>query len=263
MDVAILFSGEFGKRFVLNLVYPKLCCYFGACGIERCDYCKDYDFGDRIRIVKEFPEPMRLPSYIEDVNGYLSEIDSDAVIAINLHPDLLAELPNYADCKLLIAPACDQRWCMSGLKKQIERRCEEIGIEFYSPKPFCNFNPKRNFGKRFAEYFSIGMPKFRVRVEENVIRDVKVVRSDPCGCSYYVAKMMRNYCIEDVREFWKDIHQHQCAYPCLASMERDIELNNEAPFHLAGYIMVFQFSKAAGIDATEFVPKHFREVVVE
>ena len=43
----------------------------------------------------------------------------------------------------------------------------------------------------------------------------------------------------------------------MASMERDPELI-EAPFHLAGYIMVYQFSKAAGIDATHFVPEHFR-----
>jgi len=46
----------------------------------------------------------------------------------------------------------------------------------------------------------------------------------------------------------------------MASMERDVELK-EAPFHLAGYIMVYQFSKAAGIDAEGFVPEHFRSIV--
>ncbi len=257
MDLAILFSGEFGKRFVLNLTYPKSCPYFGACGIDRCDYCKDYDFSNNVKIIQEFPEPLKLPSYIENVENYLKKIKAEVVIAINLHPDLLSELPNYSDCKLLIAPACDQRWCMAGLRKQIEERCDELGIKFESPKPFCNFKPK-GFGRKFSDYFSIGIPEFKVVRKGRIIRDVEVLRGDPCGCSYYVAKMMKGYIINNIREFWKEIHQHQCAYPCMASMERDFELNNEAPFHLAGYIMVYQFSKAAGIDAKDFVPKHFR-----
>ncbi|MEM1578405.1 MAG: DUF166 family protein, partial [Archaeoglobaceae archaeon] len=59
----------------------------------------------------------------------------------------------------------------------------------------------------------------------------------------------------------KEVHQHQCAYPCLASMERDIELK-ESPFHLAGYIMVYNFCKALRIDAKDFVPEHFKKLVI-
>ena len=253
MNLAILFSGEFGKRFVVNLVYPKLCGYFGACGIDRCDYCKDYDFSGYVKFVKEFPEPASLPAYIENVEDFLDKIEAETVVAINLHPDLLSELPNYADCRVLIVPACDQRWCLPGLRKQLEEKCEERGIEFHSPKPFCSFNP--------MDGLALGIPEFEIEMDGKIIRNVKVLRSDPCGCSYYVAKMMRNYRIEDVHEFWKDIHQHQCAYPCMASMERDAELNNEAPFHLAGYIMVYKFSKAAGIDAEDFVPPHFGKII--
>ncbi len=95
-----------------------------------------------------------------------------------------------------------------------------------------------------------------------LIKKAEVAVSDPCGSAYFVAKRMSGYIIEDEREFWKEIHQHQCAYPCMASMERDTELG-EAPFHLAGYIMVYQFSIAAGIDARNFIPEHFRDIVLQ
>ncbi|MDK2876103.1 MAG: thymidylate synthase, partial [Archaeoglobaceae archaeon] len=90
---------------------------------------------------------------------------------------------------------------------------------------------------------------------------VEVLQSDPCGSAYFVAKRMRGFVIESSEDLYKEIHQHQCAYPCMASMERDIELI-EAPFHLAGYIMVYNFSKALGINARDFVPDHFKDIVI-
>ncbi len=262
MDIAVIFSGEFGRRFVCNLAYPWLCPTFGACGVDECDYCKRYDFSSSISAVIELPPPSELGVYVEDPESYVGAISCDVVIAINVHPDILAELPHRADAKAIIAPACDQRWCMPGLRRQLEEKCSELGIDFVSPKPFCSMNPGTPVISEFCNEFRIGRPQFRVEMEGRKIREVGVFRSDPCGSAYYVAKKMRGYIIDDVREFWKEIHQHQCAYPCMASMERDVELK-EAPFHLAGYIMVYQFSTAAGIDASGFIPDHFKKFVVE
>ncbi len=258
MKLAILYNGEFGERFVCNLAAPKLCAYFGACGIDSCDYCKDYNHSDRIVYIAEVPDSAA-SSYIENVGEYVNRFECDAVIAINVHPDILIELPDLADFELLIVPAESGRWCMPGLRKQLAEICIERGIEFAAPKPFCSLSGDGKI-REFTDEFGIGMPEFRVEVEDDVIRDVEVLRSDPCGCAYYVAKRMRGYVIGDKREFFKEIHQHQCAYPCMASMERDPELG-EAPFHLAGYIMVYRFSLAAGIDATDFVPEKFRDIV--
>ncbi len=260
MDIGVIFSGKFGQRFVCNLAYPYLCPSFGACGIDECDYCKRYDFSSKISKVIELPEPQALGLYVEDPENYIEPFSCDAVVAINLHPDVLVELVNILDTKLLIVPACDQTWCRPGLRRQLERKCEEIGIEFASPKPFCILEGKSLISK-FCDELKIGRPKFEIKMNGDVIEKVKVVRSDPCGSAFFVAKRMTNYVIDDIREFWKDIHQHQCAYPCMASMERDIELG-EAPFHLAGYIMVYEFSKAAGIDAQEIIPEYFKKLVV-
>ncbi len=262
VDLAVVFSGEFGKRFVCNLAYPYLCPTFGACGIDGCDYCKKYDFSSKISAVIELPEPAAMGMYVEEPRNYVDEFSSDIIIAINVHPDVLIDLPNIAEFKALIVPACNQRWCMPGLRKQLGEICEEIGIEFESPKPFCSLSGNGKILSKFCEEFSIGRPEFEVEVKDGAIYSVEVVRSDPCGSAYFVAKRMRGYVIDDVREFWKEIHQHQCAYPCMASMERDVELG-EAPFHLAGYIMVYNFSRAAGIDAINFVPEHFRSIVCQ
>ena len=197
--------------------------------------------------------------HVENPRDYVNVPECDVVVAINVHPDVLVELPEIGCFKALIVPACNQNWCLPGLRRQLKEKCEEVGVDFASPKPFCNFESK-GLMKKFCDEFKIGKPEFKVKVDGNKIAKAEVVVSDPCGSAYFVARRMRGYIIQDFQEFWKEIHQLQCAYPCMASMDRDPELI-EAPFHLAGYIMVYRFSKAAGIDASEFVPEYFREFV--
>ncbi|MCS7129817.1 MAG: hypothetical protein NZ872_00170 [Archaeoglobaceae archaeon] len=261
MDLGIIYSGKFGERFVCNLADPKLCPRFGACGIEICDLCKKYDFSSKISFVQSLPEPNAIGLYVEEPEGYVQKFSCDVLVAINVHPDILISLPKIGEFKALIVPACDQKWCSPGLRRQLSEKCEQIGIEFVSPKPFCSLIPRGNILRRFCDEFSLGRPEFFVELDDNAIISAEVLRSDPCGSAYYVAKKMKGFVIEDLSEFYKEIHQHQCAYPCMASMERDVELI-EAPFHLAGYIMVYNFSKAVGIEAKDFVPEHFRKIVL-
>ena len=256
MRIGVIYSGEFGERFVNNLAYPKSCPRFGACGIDECDFCKDYDFSSNLVFVKELKPPEFYGNYVEEPHQIVGNLeDCDLLVAVNLHPDVLAELPDLAEFKFLVVPAEDPMWLSPGLREQLKRKCEETGREFYSPKPFCSSNtPLSELG--------FGKPEFEVVMDGNAIKDVKVLRSDPCGSAYYVAKRMRGFVIDDLSDFWKEVHQHQCAYPCMASMERDREIK-EAPFHLAGYVMVYQFSKACGIDAEDFVPEHMRRFVLD
>lgn len=253
--LGILFSGEFGRRFVSNLAYPDSCPRFGACGIDFCVRCKKYSFSDIISFARELEEPSSYGTFVEEPEKIIGDVECDVLIGINLHPDIVSELPYAGNVKAIIIPVENPSWLSQGLREQVKRSCEELGIEFNAPKPFCSSDtPLSELG--------FGKPEFRVEMNRNVIEAVEVIKSDPCGNAYYVARKMQGYEIEDVKEFWKEIHQHQCAYPCLASMERDSEIK-EAPFHLAGYVMVYQFSKACGIDAVNFVPEHMRKFVIE
>ncbi|WP_202319389.1 DUF166 domain-containing protein [Archaeoglobus neptunius] len=258
MRLGVVYSGDFGRRFVSNLAYPYLCPTFGACGINGCDYCKRHDYSSKIVYVRELSQDLGL--YIEEPEKFVEPFECDVVVAINVHPDILVSLPEIGEFKAMIVPACNQNWCLPGLRKQLKEKCEEQGIEFSSPKPFCALTPEGKVISRFCNEFGVGRPEFRVEMNEKRIERIEVLRSDPCGSAFYVAKRMSGFIIDSLNEFWKEIHQHQCAYPCMASMDRDVELR-EAPFHLAGYIMVYQFSIAAGIDAEKFVPDHFKEIV--
>jgi hypothetical protein len=237
-----------------------LCSSFGACGIDECDYCKDYNFSEMVAHVVEVPEPACLGTYVENPEEYVEDFSCDVLVAVNLHPDILIDIPKIVDCKALIVPACNQNWCRPGLRKQLLDICSESGIEFDSPKPFCSFSPSTPILRRFSDELNMGKPEFEVEIEGSRVRKVRILKSDPCGSAYFVARRMTGYIIQSPEEFWKEIHQLQCSYPCLASMERDPELI-EAPFHLAGYIMVYQFSKAAEIDALHFVPEYLRKFV--
>lgn len=261
MDLGVVYSGKFGERFLCNLAFPKLCSRFGACGIDFCDYCKDYDFSSHLSFAIKIPEPSALGIYVEKPAEIVPRFSCEVLVAINVHPDILVSLTSLGEFRAFLVPACDQRWCSPGLRNQITRICEELGIEFTSPKPFCSLSPSGKFVAKFCETFAIGRPEFEAELEDRVVANVKVLRNDPCGSAYYVAKKMRGFVIEKLEELYKEVHQHQCAYPCMASMERDVELK-EAPFHLAGYIMVYNFCKALGIDAESFVPPHFRKIVV-
>ena len=255
MEVSILFSGEFGRRFVLNLVYPEICPKLGACGIEYCERCKDYDFSSCISLVKEFADPLSYGICVEEPKELLPEL-TEIVIAINLHPDLLLEIP-YMQVDAILIPVEDPKWCSPGLRNQIARICEESGIEFAAPKPLCSFKPNsRKLGK-LGKQMNFGMPEFDVKVEDSTIVKAKALR-DTCGCSHFVARKMEGYVIEEKQDFWQDIHQHQCAYPCMASMDRDVEIK-ESPFQLAGYIIGKSFSDAAGIDCGDFIPDYIKD----
>lgn len=261
MDLGLIYSGKFGERFLCNLAFPKLCARLGACGVDFCDYCKEYDFSSHIAFALRMPEPSLLGFYVENPQEFVPKFSCDILVAINVHPDILVSLPNLGDFKALLIPACDQRWCPPGLRNQIAKICAELGIDFASPKPFCSLTPKEKLIADFCKTFAVGRPKFKVEVESNTISNVSVLRNDPCGSAYYVAKKMRGFVIERLEDLYKEVHQHQCAYPCTASMERDVELK-EAPFHLAGYIMVYNFCKALGIDAKDFVPEYFKKLVI-
>jgi hypothetical protein len=133
-----------------------------------------------------------------------------------------------------------------------------VGIEFAAPKPLCTLKAGKLLGK-LCKKLNLGIPEFKIKVEDSRIVEVRALR-DTCGCSHFIARKMRGWVIETKEEFWKEIHQHQCAYPCMASMERDLEIK-ETPFHLAGYVIGCSFARAAGVDCFDLVPTYLRGCV--
>jgi len=243
MDLIVLYSGDFGERIIGNLInYSTFCT---SCA-EACTYCKEgkYGFADRIKGFLKLPAPSLLPALIEDSAGeYLPKEIPDADIAIvsEIHTDLLLELPRILEdsgsrIKAIIVP---QESPAPIARLQIEAVCAREGIEIAFPKPFCDLQPRNDLPliKRIVEEFKIGRPEVKVEVDRRGrIAHVDVLRSAPCGSTWFVAKQLTGVEVKNTQELYDRISEAHHSYPCTASMERDRELGDTI-LHKAGYMI--------------------------
>jgi hypothetical protein len=243
MDLIVLYSGEFGERVIGNLVNHSTFCR--AC-CEACTHCKEgiYGFAACIPGIFQVPPPSQLPEMIErSPRAFLPpELPAaDVAIISELHPDLLLELPALlkdarSGVKALIVP---RERPDSIARAQLEEACAEEGLEIALPKPFCELQPREDQPviKRFVDTFKIGRPELKLELDRRGrIQHVSVIRSAPCGSTWYVAKQLEHVDAADTSELFARISEAHHAYPCTASMERDRELE-ETILHKAGYLI--------------------------
>lgn len=122
---------------------------------------------------------------------------------------------------------------------QIEAVCAREGIEIAFPKPFCDLQPRNDLPliKRIVEEFKIGRPEVKVEVDRRGrIAHVDVLRSAPCGSTWFVAKQLTGVEVKNTQELYDRISEAHHSYPCTASMERDRELGDTI-LHKAGYMI--------------------------
>lgn len=178
-----------------------------------------------------------LPSFIEEPEGFLPENmpKCDVLIAVALHPDILLAIPTAAqrvDAKAVIVPIEDKRWCPPGVKEQMKMKLNDIGIEYAFPKPFCSLEPfNQPTIEDFVKRYAIGKPEIEVEVKGGFIINAKVLRSAPCGSTWYVAQQIKGKKISELEEAVAVAHH---SYPCTASMEVDPEIGDTI-LHKAGY----------------------------
>jgi len=239
-------------RVIRNLINdPSFC---KSCGVY-CDYCKYnvYTYVNNIRAAVELPDPSKLPPFIDETEKYMPRKipKSDICISSGLHKDLLLDLPRViqmAGIKALIVPIEDFTEVPSGLRKQMEEKCEELGIEAAFPKPFCSLEPDANkpLISRFLSEFKIGRPLLEVSIikkgSREIIGSTMVRRSAPCGSTWYVARKLIG--VDTEKEALYDaVAKAHHSYPCTATMTVDPE-TKEPILHIGGYIIREEVEKA-------------------
>ncbi len=274
LKIIVFYNGFFGERFVANLMnYSNSCPSFGACGIDQCVQCKEkvYSFSKNIIAAFAMVDPTMMPQFIEDAEDFLPKVipPADIAIAINLHPDVLYALPEKLKepgIKDLIVPVEEPRWCSAGLAKQLKEKCSELGIEFAAPKPFCIMKPSEETPllNRFVEEFGLGYPEFEIEYREingfKKIETVRVIRSEPCGCAWFIGIKLREFQFENFRELWDRVAEAHHSFPCTGSMEKDNEYN-ETILHVAGYTARRAVDRALGYRGYEEIPEHLSEII--
>jgi hypothetical protein len=252
LTLVFIYSGDFTERVIRNLINdPSFC---KPCGLY-CDSCKYnvYTFVRNIRAAIELPSPSELPAFIDDPEKYVPKSipKADLCITSGLHKDLLLELPHYVrkvGIKGVIAPIENFLEVPSGLRKQFEEKCNELGLENACPKPFCSLEPSKDKPtiSRLVTKLKIGRPQLEIstvkRGGHEVIESAIVRRSAPCGSTWYVAKKLVG--TDTTKAILYDaVAKAHHSYPCTATMEVDPEVK-EPILHIGGYIIREEVEKA-------------------
>jgi hypothetical protein len=179
--------------------------------------------------VDAYQVPRSLPPVLDDAAEYLpAELGAgDVIIAINIHPEMLLEIPNMVAgvaTRALIAPIEDPNWIKPGLAKQVTQECAHRGLEAAFPKPFCSLEPTTPVIREFCETYRVGVPTFRFEISDGKIAAVEVLLGAPCGLTDFVAEQLVGLpADETLPEKAGQLHH---SYPCLSSMVMDPALGD-------------------------------------
>jgi hypothetical protein len=251
VKIAVFYYGEFGQRVIGNLInYSGFCI---SCG-EACTQCRvgKYSAAEDIVAIVEMPNPDDLGDFIDDVDPLLPIIpNAEIAVVINVHADILfGMLPLLKEAGYKAIVGCSERpqEVPLGLRKQLEEKAKELGLEAAFAKPFCAMrpDPEKPIIMEFLNKAMIGEPGLDIVLQKSgakkTILAANVLRSAPCGSTWFVAKRLLGLESDqdDLRERISEAHH---AYPCTASMERDTEVGDTI-LHKAGYIIREKVEKA-------------------
>ena len=200
---------------------------------DECHNCRTgYKLDYLKNIVKIFEFPATLPFMLEEPEEYLPESvpEHDVLVAISVNEEILISfIKNFPVFKGVIVPIEDASWITPYGIKSITEICNEKGIEVAFPKPFCSFDPQEGVLLKFREYFKIGKPEIKFTVENETIKEAKVLCSAPCGATYYTACHLYGKKLEDNLEYIIDSSLFH--YPCISGSNIDKDFNDSVMHH--------------------------------
>jgi hypothetical protein len=252
LALVFVYSKDFMERVIRNLINDP--CFCQSCGLY-CESCKYnvYTFVQNVRAAIQLPSSAELPAFIDNPEEFMPKKmpKADICLASGLHKDLLLELPNQlkrAGMKALIAPVEDWQEAPLGVRKQVESRCNELGLECAFPKPFCTLEPET--GKPTIALFiaetKVGRPLLEITLamvdKKEVIECAVVRRSAPCGSTWYIAKKLAGVSTKK-EELYDAIAKAHHSYPCTATMNTDPE-SKEPILHIGGFTIREEVEKA-------------------
>lgn len=234
MRLSVIYNDEFAERVLGNIINTSNYCQ--SC-VFTCTYCRQLYGSFAADIQAVYKTPSGLPAFVDDPESHLPENPppSDVILAIGLHPDLLAAIPTLAErvkAEAIIVPIENRTWCHPGLQRQLTDSLAEINVACTFPKPFCTLEEIGNPAvDGFVRRYRIGKPRVEVKLAGERITDVQVLRSAPCGSTWYVAQQIKWTRIPNIEDTVAVAHH---SFPCTASMDVDPEIR-EPILHVAGF----------------------------
>jgi hypothetical protein len=227
MRILAIVSGEYGQRHVANLQ---------GHGPEDWDIHL-WKAPPVLPLVIDYPED-HLPENFPEVDLILSFAEHKGVA------ELLPEMVKMTGAKAVIAAVDNEAWLPKGLARQLRRWLEDLGVTCVTPKPLCSLT-ENDFGvtlrerisyedatiSEFARHF--GQPSLKLTIDPGTreITKAEVERDAVCGCARFVAEGLVGLSVSEAEEKAGLLHHH---YPCMASMVRDPDFNNDTLMHASG-----------------------------
>jgi hypothetical protein len=252
ISLVFVYSGDFMERVIRNLINDP--CFCQSCGLY-CESCKYnvYSFVRNVRAAIQLPKPADLPAFIDNPEEQMPKKlpKADICLASGLHEDLLLELPIHiknAGIKALIAPIEDWQEVPLGVRKQVEAKCRELGLECAFPKPFCTLAPEKDKPTitKFIAETKVGRPLLEISLttigKDEVTECAVVRRSAPCGSTWYIARKLAGVSTKQ-EALYDAIAKAHHSYPCTATMNTDPE-TKEPILHIGGFTIREEVDKA-------------------
>ncbi|MGD2251883.1 MAG: DUF166 family protein [Anaerolineales bacterium] len=198
--------------------------------------------------VATWSAPRVLPQVIDEPEDFLPPAlpQADLVLALGDTAGLAQLIPDIVrrtQARAVIAPIDRNTSLPAGLAGQLKQWLDDMGVASVFPRPFCSLGEQTYNHKplvepyqdklirRFSTHF--GRPKFKVAISEGRIQSLEVLRDAACGCARHVAQGLVGTSVDEALEKAGLLHHH---YPCLASMNKDIDYNDTL-MHVSGNIL--------------------------
>jgi thymidylate synthase len=243
MDIFIIYKDVFAERVAGHLINDVNFCT--SCGTG-CNHCR-LPYGTHANCIQGFHEiEGDIPEFIDEPGKYLPQHvpRCDIIIPIGMHSDILSAIPTFTKdhgIPAAIIPVEDKRWLQLGLQQQLAGEFRDLGVQCAFPRPFCELDVKKNdesksIIRRFMDEYKIGKPIIELDIKNEKIDNGRVIRSEPCGCAYYLIQQLRGERVfDETISLDEKISLAHHSFPCSASMDKDPVLG-DSPLHLAGYI---------------------------
>ena len=210
MKILAIFDDEYGKR-IADFIEKD-----GKFEVEKLEY------------------KLSPPQIIDDPADFLPALPS-ADLLLFLAQDsgviqLMPDMAKRAGVRSVIVAVDQSGWLPPGLQLQIENSLTKEDILYIFARPFCSLE---KVGDKWIDEFALhyGLPGVEIEVEEGKIGEVTVLRSAPCGSTFFVAENLIGVVREDAVEKAGLLFHN---YPCMASMEHD-RIVGDTLMHIAGY----------------------------
>lgn len=251
LKIGFLYNDPFGVRVINHLIDKSGFCK--QCG-PLCINCRMLYpwFARKIH----YAHNLKWDNY-DDVEECMEDVEEklkplDLLICIALPSEILQEIPplltKYA-IRAAIFPIENGAWLSSRDQMILQSQLKQLGIQYAFPRPFCSLSvvdtPEKSIINQFIQQFHIGNSLVQFSTQNGKIVKTQVVRSTPCGATYFIAQYLRNEQLNtwNVDPLEKRISVALKKYPCTAANTRDDALNmitrvkaeqiNQESFHKA------------------------------